>query len=246
MSKSPVRLADIVYDQLFRLIARGEFPKDCKLPAETELSERFGVSRPVIRDALARLKHEGHVASQRGSGTVVVRGHAAGQRSFPPISSIADLLRSYEFRVTVETASAAIAAERRTAAGLAAIERTLDGAAEAMAAGGVQVLSELNFAFHRAVAGATQNPFYLATLEMIPNFVGIDSLNIATLGAEDPADRMHRIHAEHSAIFEHIRNRDPARARAEMERHINTARDFVLEQQAFAGGIRQARQVEPA
>ncbi|MEO8753304.1 MAG: GntR family transcriptional regulator, partial [Casimicrobiaceae bacterium] len=45
------RLADIVYEQLFRLIARGEFPKGCKLPPEGDLSTRFGVSRPVIRDA---------------------------------------------------------------------------------------------------------------------------------------------------------------------------------------------------
>ena len=100
------RLADIVYEQLFRLIARGEFPRDCKLPPEGELSRRFGVSRPVIRDALARLKEEGFVRSQRGSGTIVVRGEAAGMHAYPPIRTVSDLLRSYEFRITVEAATA--------------------------------------------------------------------------------------------------------------------------------------------
>src|SRR3982750_3364634 len=113
------RLADIVHEQLFRLITRGEFPKGCKLPPEGELAGRFGVSRPVIRDALSRLKDEGYVRSQRGSGNVVVRGEAPGQQAYPPIRTISDLLRSYEFRITVEAATATMAAERRDAADLA-------------------------------------------------------------------------------------------------------------------------------
>src|SRR3954454_22844230 len=113
------RLADIVHEQLFRLIGRGEFPKGCKLPPEGELANRFGVSRPVIRDALSRLKDDGYVRSQRGSGNVVVRGEAPGQQAYPPIRTISDLLRSYEFRMTVEAATATMAAERRDAGDLA-------------------------------------------------------------------------------------------------------------------------------
>ncbi len=230
------RLADIVYEQLFRLIARGEFPRDCKLPPEDDLSKRFGVSRPVIRDALSRLKDEGHVRSQRGSGTIVVTGEAPGQRAFPSIRTIGDLLRSYEFRITVETATAAIAAERRSASGLATIEQALRAAAEALDSAAWLLMADLNFAFHRAVARATQNPFYVTTLEMMPNFVGADRLTPANFAGEDLPECMNRLHAEHTSIFEAIAERDPARARAEMERHIAAARDFVLEQQEFTGG----------
>src|SRR4051794_30795582 len=95
------RLADLVYEQVTRLIARGEFPRGCKLPSEGELGQRFGVSRPVVRDALSRLKAEGVVHAQQGSGTVVIRGAAPMAGSFPPIRTVADLLRSYEFRITV-------------------------------------------------------------------------------------------------------------------------------------------------
>src|SRR5215213_9377116 len=133
---SPVRgtrrLADIVHEQLFRLITRGEFPKGCKLPPEGALAGRFGVSRPVIRDALSRLKDDGYVRSQRGSGNVVVRGEAPGQQAYPPIRTISDLLRSYEFRMTVEAATATMAAERRDAADLADLARTLDRAGTAL------------------------------------------------------------------------------------------------------------------
>ena len=228
------RLADIVHEQLFRLIARGEFPKGCKLPPEGELAGRFGVSRPVIRDALARLKDDGYVRSQRGSGNVVLRGEAPGQHAYPPIRSIADLLRSYEFRITVETATAAMAAERREPSDLADLERTLDRAAAALDNVVYHLLADLNFDFHRAVARATHNPFYLKTVEMIPNFIGAERLDLSTFGDQDMPERARRIHDEHVAIFAAIRRREPEHAVQCMESHIAAARDFVIDRQEIA------------
>jgi len=228
------RLADIVHEQLFRLIARGEFPKGCKLPPEGELASRFGVSRPVIRDALSRLKDDGYVRSQRGSGNVVLRGEAPGQHAYPPIRSIADLLRSYEFRITVEAATATMAAERRDAGDLADLAGTLDRAATALDNAVHHLLADLNFEFHRAVARATHNPFYLRTVEMIPNFIGAERLDVTTFGADDLPERARRIHGEHVSVFEAIRDRDAARAVREMESHIAAARDVVLERHMLA------------
>ena len=228
------KLADIVYEQVFRLIARGEFPKGLKLPPEGELATRFGVSRPVIRDALSRLKDEGFVRSQRGSGNVVVRGETPGLMAYPPIRTVSDLMRSYEFRITVEAATASMAAERRTTADLADIERTLARAANEIDNGVYRLLADLNFDFHRAVARATHNPFYLKTVEMIPNFVGAERLDLTTFGGDDLPERTQRIHAEHVAVFEAIRRQQPEQAVAEMQRHIAAARDFVLERQAVS------------
>jgi GntR family transcriptional regulator, transcriptional repressor for pyruvate dehydrogenase complex len=226
-------LADMVYEQLFRLIARGELPKGLKLPPEGDLATRFGVSRPVIRDALARLKDEGYVRSQRGSGSIVVRGEAPGALAYPPIRTISDLMRSYEFRITVEAATASIAAERRSDEDLADIERTLARATDELDNGRYHLLADLNFDFHRAVARATHNAFYLKTVEMIPNFVGVDRLDLTAFGGDDLPERTRRIHEEHVAIFQAIRRREPAIALAEMQRHIGAARDFVLERQTF-------------
>ena len=228
------RLADIVHEQLFRLIARGEFPKGCKLPPEGELATRFGVSRPVIRDALARLKEEGYIRSQRGSGSVVTRGEAPGTHGFPQIRTVSDLLRSYEFRITVECATAAMAAERRDAGDVADLSRTLGRADSALARGVHHLLADLNFDFHRAVARSTHNPFYLKTVEMIPNFVGAEQLDRSAFGDVDAAQRARRIHDEHVAVFEAIRRAEPEQAMACMESHIALARDFVLERQELA------------
>ena len=227
------KFADIVYEQLHRLIARGEFPQGCKLPPEDDLSMRFDVSRPVIRDALARLKDEGFVRSQRGSGNVVVRGEPPGMQAFPPIRTISDLLGSYEFRLTVEAATASMAAQRRDPSDLEDIQHALDRVASELDNGVYHLLADLNFEFHRAIARATHNPFYLKTVEMIPNFIGAERLDITTFGDQDMPERVQRIHCEHVAIFEAIRRREPEGAIDAMKSHIVAARDYVLEQQTF-------------
>lgn len=232
-ARASPRLAELVYEQMHRLIARGEYPQGCKLPPEGELGNRFGVSRPVVRQALQRLKDAGYVRSQRGSGSVVVRGEIPGTRAFPPVRTIADLLRSYEYRIHVETATARLAAERRTAADVEELTKALDQAAEALGNGELHLMADLNFAFHRGVARATQNPYYLATLELIPNFVGFDRVATATVEPGELAQRMAQVHEEHVSICAAIRERDAERAGAEIERHIAAARDRVLERQQF-------------
>jgi len=221
------RLADLVHEQLRRLIVRGEFLRGVRLPAETDLAARFGVSRPVLREALARLREEGLVRSQKGSGTIVVQAGSPALAALPPIRSAADLVRFYEFRITVEGATAALAAERRRMADMEAIERVLDRADQVLRDGHTALLADANFAFHRAIAVATQNPYYTHTLERLPNFVGRNMLDRAGAAAERAA----RINAEHRAIFAAIVGGDAQRARVEMERHILAARDAVLEGQ---------------
>jgi DNA-binding FadR family transcriptional regulator len=223
------RLAGLVQDQLLRLVERGEFPRGCKLPTEGELSTRFGVSRPVLREALQALKDAGVLRSQRGSGTVVVRGAVPGAGVFAPVRTMADLLRLYEFRIVLECAVAGLAAERHTPETLAEIAAALRLAEDAARGEAPALLLDLNFAFHRAVARATQNPYHLASVEMLPNFVGVGRLNTTSFGPEDVAVRARRILEEHMVIYDAIRVRDAARAAAEMESHIAAARDQVME-----------------
>ena len=227
------KLADIVYDQIWRLIARGEFPAGCKLPSEDQLGARFGVSRPIVREALARLREQGYVQSQRGSGSVVIRGEEPGALAFPPIRTLADLLRCYEFRISVETATVALAAERRTDAHLAEIGELLERTESVVKAEAFHLLADVNFSFHRAIAHCTQNPFFLHTLQMMPNFVGRGRIDVAAFGTSGVLERQRQVHREHISIFEAVRDRDATRARAEMERHIALARDFVLERQTI-------------
>lgn len=225
------KLSDVVYGQILRLIARGEYPRHCKLPTENELGARFGVSRPVIREALARLRDEGVVRSQQGSGTFVERGPEAGALVYPPVRSVADMQWVYEFRITVEGQSAYMAAERHTKETLADIEKSLVEAEAMIAAGTPHVGADLNFAFHRAVARATQNPYFVTTLEAIPNLIGVGRIAVRNNGIDDPVQRLRSVWLEHQSIYQAIAERDAPRARAEMEAHIGNARQYIFQRQ---------------
>jgi len=229
------RLAAAVYEQIDRLIRRGEFPRGVKLPAESELARRFGVSRPVVREALAQLRDEGVVRSQQGSGTFVIRGMLPSAAALPAIRTIADLLRYYEFRIDVEASTAGIAAERRTADDLAEFAKALGSAEAMLKQKQYQLLADANFAFHRAVAQATRNPFYVRTLEMMPNFIGRNQFDLVVANERTSEEHLWRIHREHTAIASAIEAADAARARAEMQRHILSARDVVLNRQSLLG-----------
>ena len=67
------RLGDQLSHRMAELIQRGEFSEGSRLPAESELADRFGVSRPVIREALSRLRVMGVIVSRKGSGSYVQR-----------------------------------------------------------------------------------------------------------------------------------------------------------------------------
>jgi DNA-binding FadR family transcriptional regulator len=222
-------LADRVEEQLRRLIDRGDFPRDCRLPTEFELCRRFGVSRAVVRAALARLREDGTVSSQQGSGTVVLRGPEAGGLRFPPIRSVGDVERFYEFRIAVEGETAMLAAQRHQPETLAEIEAAL-AAAEAHL-DQPELARDLNFRFHRAVARAAGNGFFVAALEQLPNLIGLGPIEVRNFGIDDPVARARMIVAEHRSILEAIRRRDAALARAEMQAHIAAARQHIYQRQ---------------
>ncbi|MGG5823083.1 FadR/GntR family transcriptional regulator [Falsiroseomonas sp. HW251] len=220
----PASLADRVEEQIRRLIDRGEFPRDARLPSEFELCRRFSVSRPVLRAALATLKQAGYVSSLKGSGTVVLRGPDPGGLRFPLVQTIADAEQLYEFRATLEGEIARLAAQRRTPEALAEIEATLAEPGEVLAMGAPELARDANFRFHRAVARAAGNAFYVATIEQLPNLIGMGPVEVRNFGELDPAARIARLNAEHASILEAIRARDATRAQAEMVAHITAAR----------------------
>ncbi|MBI3504810.1 MAG: FadR family transcriptional regulator [Proteobacteria bacterium] len=223
-----------VFEQLRRLIDRGEFPKDFKLPTEAELGTRFGVSRVVVRGALMRLREAGYIRSLQGSGSVVVRGPAFGALVYPAVQTIGDLERLYEFRITVEAQSAELAARMHTPETLEVIEDALREADKMVELGTPELAADLNFRFHRAVALATGNPYFIVTLERIPNLIGFGRVQVKNFGIEDPVERLRGIGADHWSIYEAIRARDAQRARAEMESHIGAARKYIFERQPIA------------
>lgn len=64
-SRSETRLSDIVYEKIVGMISDGRFPLNERLPSEQSLASMLGASRPVVREALERLRNDDLIVSQK-------------------------------------------------------------------------------------------------------------------------------------------------------------------------------------
>src|ERR671921_242876 len=107
MASGAAKRSSGIYDGILGSIVSGEFAENARLPSEVELARRFGASRPVVREALARLRDDGLIVSRQGSGSYVRRRPDNAVLQFVPVGSIADIQRCFEFRVGLEGAAVA-------------------------------------------------------------------------------------------------------------------------------------------
>ncbi|HEX2137820.1 MAG TPA: FadR/GntR family transcriptional regulator [Microvirga sp.] len=216
-----------IYDRIFGLIVSGEFAENARLPSEIELSRRFGASRPVIREALARLRDDGLIVSRQGSGSYVRQRPDTAVLRFVPVGSIADIQRCFEFRVGLEGAAAALAAERREVDDLAAIRDAYEALEACIRTGELGVNADARF--HESIARATHNHYYVSVQVSLQPHIAFGmnlTRNLSLLRSEA---RLRLVQDEHAAILAAIEARDPASARAAMETHIENARRRMFE-----------------
>jgi len=211
-----------IYQHIFEVIVAGEFAVNARLPSETELATRFGASRPVVREALARLRDDGVIVSRQGSGSYVKRRPDVAVLRLSPGGSIDDVQRCFEFRYGLEGSAAALAAERWEDADLAEIRAAFAALEEAIKKG--EPGTEADERFHTAVARATHNPYYVSVqTSMQPHIRYGMNLN-RSLTMMRTAQRVRLVQDEHNAILEAIAGRQPDAARDAMQRHIANAR----------------------
>lgn len=215
-------LADLVFDRLMRSIKSGSYGADEKLPAEHDLAAEFQVSRPVIREALRRLRDQGLVYSRQGAGTFVRQAGVREPLGFGNLESIEDLERCYEFRITLEPAAAAAAATRHDGTGLAAVADALY--LMRIATARKRHREDADFAFHNAIARASRNPYFATAMEALEDHIAM-GMQFHGLSLKMSSDGLAGVFAEHQSIYEAIRDREPERARDLMEAHLTGSRD---------------------
>lgn len=219
-------LADEVYNQLLSDITDGTYPLKARLPPEEMLAKNCGVSRPVLRTALARLRDDGMIASRRGSGNYVVRRPAESVKKFVPLASIADIQRCYEFRADVESAAAGWAARRRDKDDLIALENAheqMDATYQKHALG-----VDADHLLHLSIARATKNLFYVNVLESMAEQITFGMQLSRSLTLQGAPERQAFVQAEHRRIIDAIRAGSAEQASDAMRLHITAARDRML------------------
>ena len=222
-----LRLGDKVYAAVLDGIMNGSFAVGSRLPTETALAERFAVSRPLVREALARLRDDGLVYSRQGSGSYVSAKPDHAVTQFAPLGALTRINRIYEFRQSIEADAAYWAALRSDEKTLVAIERALAHMEDAIESD--QVGAALDFELHVAVAKASFNPYYVAALTSLRDQIASSMApgrHIAILRQGEYREMARR---QHRAIVNAIRIGDAERARNEMRRHLEMSRRSLLE-----------------
>lgn len=225
--RQQAKLSDQIYGVVLTDIVQGRYPEGTKLPTETALAQAFAVSRPVIREALARLRDDGLVQPRQGAGSFVLKRPASALLRFAPIGSIADIQRCFEFRIAVEPMAARLAAARRDEAVLEKIEGTLRSLREAIRSGTVDI--ESDFAFHNAVAEASGNAYFSTTLNSLEQSMKTAMLLNRQLSLQNPAQRLDLVQSEHSVVYDAIRAGDGDAAFEAMYKHVQDARRRVFD-----------------
>ncbi|MEQ4721805.1 FadR/GntR family transcriptional regulator [Nonomuraea sp. B19D2] len=149
-------LVDQVIDQLSKQITSGRWPVNSKIPTETVLSERLGVGRNTIREAVRALTHAGLLESRQGDGTYT---RAASELSGAMLRRLrqAQQLEIFEVRQALEVESARLAAAHRTVEDVRLIDAALAERERAWHSGDPDAFVEADLAFHLSVVRATHN-----------------------------------------------------------------------------------------
>lgn len=220
-------LASAVYEKILAAIIDGQFSVNKKLPTEAQLCELYEVSRPVLRDALARLREDELVVSRRGSGSFVVRQPDSGVLKFAPISSISDIQRGFEFRTDIESRAAYLAALRRTPEQMIGIRRYYEIIDEANDR--QEVATDEDYCFHLAITNAASNHYYATVLQSLKENIK-EGMNLTrNLSLRASGTRLKLVQDEHLAIVEAIANKDGEGAERSMRNHLENARRRMFE-----------------
>jgi len=218
-----VSLTEKVISSLRREIESGNLTPGSKLPTEPALTEQFGVSRTVVREAIAALKADGLLEPRQGAGVFVLAPAPrknTGSIFDVDFAQISDVLEILELRMAVEIEAAGLACARSSVAQQAKIYEALREMEFQVQSG--SPAEKADYEFHRAIADATNNRRYGEFLE----YLGDKTIPRAQLRrkpteAEDQKAYMEKILAEHHRIYDAISLRDAEGAREAMREHLS-------------------------
>ncbi|MDL0431726.1 GntR family transcriptional regulator [Marinobacter sp. TBZ242] len=233
---APKRLADSIVEELENMILEGTLQPGERLPAERTLAERFGVSRPSLREAVQRLATKGLLVSRQGGGHFVAE--SLGSSFTDPLIALLegrpdaqrDLL---EYRRTLEADCAYYAALRATAVDKTHLKAAYETLHACYASGNSSDLGEEGSAdarFHLAIAEASHNVVLLHTIRGLFSLLKTNVVaNIGDMYARDRKTRS-ELMEQHRLLFEAIIEGRADDARHFAGHHIQYALQALSEQ----------------
>ena len=203
-------------------ITSGKLPPGSRLPTEQELIAATGVSRTVVREAVAALRAEGLVVTRQGVGAFVPENARRPLRiEVDPLAPLRAVLHVMELRTGIEIEAAGLAAERASPSDVRRIVNALDAISGALARGEDGIAED--FALHCSIADATGNPQFRRFLEHLGRLI-IPRQTISGGPGLPKRAYSKTFQEEHRQIVQAIRARAVAQARSAMRRHLQNSR----------------------
>jgi GntR family transcriptional repressor for pyruvate dehydrogenase complex len=213
------KLAETVAQQLLEAV-RGKEP-GTQLPSERELVEQLRVGRSTVREALKGLAMIGVIEIRHGQGVFV----AAHESTVPGVmgAGTAEAGKLREARDIIEPEIARLAAQRRTDADLAGLEEVLAAHRKAIEKGTGPILQASRF--HILLAEAADNPALTAVVQPFFRLMIEQGPKLYELESGYAEWEL----AEHTAIFEAVRDGDPKLAWERVSAHVGAMDRYYVE-----------------
>lgn len=219
----PEKLSTSVVRQIELLILRGILRPGERLPSERELSDRLGVSRPSLRDAVAELQDQGLLTTRAGAGIFVadVLGSAFSPALIRLFAAHDEAVFDYlSFRRDMEGLAAERAARLGSDSDLKVIQTIFDKMEAAQNRRNAEEEAKLDAQFHSAIIDASHNVVMLHMMRSM-----FDLLREGVFYNRQVMFRQRTSRAalldQHRAINEALQARDSQAARAAVEAHLD-------------------------
>lgn len=204
--------------EIAREISDAKLGPGDRLPTEHILAKTFGVSRSVVREAIAQLRNEGFVETKQGVGAFVTdpRQRLSIRIERSTLNDPDNFRDLFQLRIPLEIEAAGLAALHHTPEQMARLAVALSGMRNAAEWSKDGVAADLDF--HRTIAEATRNDYFLMFLGFIAERIS-SAINIAFSRAIF-GEILEVTIAEHAAIHDAIAARNAPAAREAMRKHL--------------------------
>jgi GntR family transcriptional repressor for pyruvate dehydrogenase complex len=226
-SSRPMSASEQVVRHVRRLVELGELGVGDRLPAERALAQQTGVSRSSVRVGLRALSAMGVLQSRHGAGTFISHAPSLESDSLEFLAALHGVTRieMFEARRMLEIGVAGLAAERADGHGLVAIADEVTSMFASLEEPQTFLVHDIRF--HRALAAAAGNPILAAVVEMVSGiFYETRRQNVDRATDLREAAEMHR------RIYNAVRIRDIAGARAAMDEHLRLSERAQVNEEA--------------
>jgi DNA-binding FadR family transcriptional regulator len=227
------KMAELVARDLRRRILRGERVENDALPSESALMERFGVSRPTLREAFRVLESESLISIRRGA-------HGGGRVHLPNADVAArqtalvlehrgvSMQDVYEARGVIEPGCVALLAKNRTAAQLRELRAALERS-RAVREDPVRQMQEQTD-FHGLIVGMAGNQTLSVLSGMLRHIIDVAHMAHVESDAGTPSgqEALKNGFAAHERVVKLIEAKDAERSERLWRRHLLAADDYLL------------------